>query len=42
MNFNWPVIEKSGSIEPNDIHLELNATAFTFSKIFQSELKPGA
>ena len=34
MNFNWPFAETSESIEPiNDNHLELNAIAYTFSKI---------
>ena len=33
MNFNCPVAETSESIEPNDSNLELNATAYTFSKI---------
>ena len=39
MNFNYPVVETSESIKPNDNDLELNATAYTFSKIFQTELK---
>ena len=33
MNFSWPVAETSESIEPNDSNLELNAIAYTFSKI---------
>ena len=33
MNFNCPVAETSESIEPNDNNLELNAIAYTFSKI---------
>ena len=33
MNFNCPVAETSDSIEPNDGNLELNAIAYTFSKI---------
>ena len=33
MNFNCPVAETSSSIEPNDNNLELNAIAYTFSKI---------
>ena len=33
MNFNCPVTETSESIEPNDNNLELNVTAYTFSKI---------
>ena len=33
MNFNCPVDETSESIEPNDNSLELNATAYRFSKI---------
>ena len=39
MNFDYPVFETSESIEPNDNDLELNAIAYTFSKIFQPELK---
>ena len=39
MNFKYPIIETSESIEPNDNNLELNAIAYTFSKIFQPELK---
>ena len=39
MNFNYLVVETSESIEPNDNYLELNAIAYTFSKIFQPELK---
>ena len=33
MNFNCPVAETSESIEPNDNNLELNAIAYTISKI---------
>ena len=33
MNFNCPVAETSESIESNDNNLELNAIAYTFSKI---------
>ena len=34
MNFNYPVADTSESIEPNaDNNLELNAIAYTFSKI---------
>ena len=33
MNFNCPVAKTSESIEPNDNNLELNAIAYTFSKI---------
>ena len=33
MNFNCPVAETNESIEPNDNYLELNAIAYTFSKI---------
>ena len=33
MNFNCPIAETSKSIEPNDNNLELNAIAYTFSKI---------
>ena len=33
MNFNCPVAETNESIEPNDNNLELNAIAYTFSKI---------
>ena len=33
MNFNCPVAETNESIEPNDNNLELNAVAYTFSKI---------
>ena len=33
MNFNRPVAETSSSVEPNDNNLELNAIAYTFSKI---------
>ena len=33
MNFNCPVAETSERIEPNDNNLELNAIAYTFSKI---------
>ena len=33
MNFNCPVAETNESIEPNDNSLELNAIAYTFSKI---------
>ena len=33
MNFNCPFAETSESIEPNDKNLELNAIAYTFSKI---------
>ena len=33
MNLNCPVAETSSSIEPNDNNLELNAIAYTFSKI---------
>ena len=39
MNSNYPVVETSESIEPNDNDLELNAIAYTFSNIFQPELK---
>ena len=40
MNCNYPVVEISESIEPNDNNLELIAIArYTFSKIFQPELK---
>ena len=39
MNFNCPVVATSENIEPNDIALELNAIAYTFSNIFQPELK---
>ena len=38
MNFNCPVVETSESTEPDD-NLELNAIAYTFSKIYQPELK---
>ena len=30
INFNYPVVETSESIEPNDNDLELNAIAYTF------------
>ena len=33
MNFNCLVAETNESIEPNDSNLELNAIAYTFSKI---------
>ena len=33
MNLNCPVAETSSSIEPNDNNLELNAIAYTSSKI---------
>ena len=33
MNFNCLVAETSSSIEPNDNNMELNAIAYTFSKI---------
>ena len=33
INFNCPIAETSSSIEPNDNNLELNAIAYTFSKI---------
>ena len=33
MNVNCPVAETSESIEPNDNDLQLNAIAYTFSKI---------
>ena len=33
MKFNCPVAETSENIEPNDNNLELNAIAYTFSKI---------
>ena len=33
MNFNCPIAETSSSVEPNDNNLELNAIAYTFSKI---------
>ena len=33
MNFNCPIAETSESMEPNDNNLELNAIAYTFSKI---------
>ena len=33
MNFNCPVAETNERIEPNDNNLELNAIAYTFSKI---------
>ena len=33
MNFNCPVAETNESIELNDNNLELNAIAYTFSKI---------
>ena len=33
MNFSWPVAETNESIELNDNNLELNAIAYTFSKI---------
>ena len=39
INFNCAVIETSVSIEPSNNALELNAIAYTFSKIFQPELK---
>ena len=39
MNFKYPAVKSSESIEPNDNDLELNAIAYTFSKIFQTELK---
>ena len=39
MNINRPTVETSKSIEPNDNDLELNAITYTFSKIFQPELK---
>ena len=39
MKFNCPVIEASKSIETNNNDLEVNAIAYTFSKIFQAELK---
>ena len=39
MNFKYPVVETSESIEPNDNDLELNAIGCTFSKISQPELK---
>ena len=39
MNFDCPVAETSESIEPNVSDLELNAIAYSFSKIFEPELK---
>ena len=39
MNFICPVIETSRSIEPNDNDFDLNTIAYTFSKIFQPEIK---
>ena len=39
MNFKYPVVETSESIESNDNNLELIAIAYTFSKTFQPELK---
>ena len=33
MNFNCPVTETSSNLEPNDNNVELNAIAYTFSKI---------
>ena len=39
MNFDCPVTEPSESIEPNINDLELNAIAYSFSKIFEPELK---
>ena len=39
MNFNYPVVETSESIKPNDNDLELKAIAYTFPRIFQPELK---
>ena len=39
MNFDCPVVETCESIEPNVEDLELNAIAYTFSKIFEPELK---
>ena len=39
MNFDCPVAETSESIEPNVNDLELNAIAYSFSKIFEPELK---
>ena len=34
MNFSYPGVETSESIEPNDNNLEVNAIGYTFSKIF--------
>ena len=39
MNFNYPVVETSECIEPNDNDLELTVISYTFAKIFQPELK---
>ena len=39
MNFDCPVVETCESIEPNVEDLELNAIAYTFSNIFEPELK---
>ena len=39
INFNCTVVETSESTEPSNNALELNAIAYTFSKIFQPELK---
>ena len=39
MNFDCPVAETSESIEPNVDVLELNAIAYSFSKIFEPEFK---
>ena len=39
MNFNYPVVETSESIKPNDNDLELKAISYTFPRIFQPELK---
>ena len=39
INFNCAVVETSESTEPSNNALELNAIAYTFSKIFQPELK---
>ena len=39
MNFDCPVAETSESIEPNVNDVELNAIAYSFSNIFEPELK---
>ena len=39
MNFDCRVAETGESIEPNVNDLELNAIAYSFSKIFEPELK---
>jgi len=38
MNFNCPIVETSDSTDSNDNDLELNAIAYTFSRIIQPEM----